>query len=47
MAIGQNPVGKIDKRPDKNYSTQVFYSQSIGATRMEEVKVVELLCQED
>ncbi|MCD6149721.1 hypothetical protein J7J13_02960 [bacterium] len=47
MAVGQNPVGKIDKRPDKNYSTQVFYSQSLGATRMEEVKVVELLCQED
>jgi len=46
MAVGQNPVGKIDKRPDKNYSTQVFYSQSLGATRMEEVKVVELLCAE-
>ena len=47
LAVGQNPIGKIDRRPDKNYSTQVFYSQSLGATRMEEEKVVELLCQED
>jgi len=46
LAIGQNPTGRISERDDKNYSTQVFYSQSIGVTRMEEVKVVELLCQE-
>lgn len=47
LAMGQNPTGKVDKRPDKNYSTQVFYSQSLGTTRMEEVKVVEVICQED
>jgi hypothetical protein len=46
MAVGQNPTAKISERDDKNYSTQVFYSQSIGTTRMEEVKVVEVICQE-
>lgn len=47
LAVGQNPIGKIDQRADKNYSTQVYYSQAIGATRMEEKKVVEVICQED
>lgn len=47
LAVGQNPIGKIDQRPDKNYSTQVYYSMAIGATRMEEVKVVEIIAQED
>jgi len=47
LAVGQNPIGKIDMRADKNYSTQVYYSMAIGATRMEEKKVVEVICQED
>lgn len=47
LAVGQNPIGKIGERADKNYSTQVYYSQAIGATRMEEKKVVEVICQED
>jgi len=46
LAVGQNPIGKIDQRPDKNYSTQVYYSMAIGATRMEEAKIVEVICQE-
>jgi len=47
LAVGQNPIGKIEQRADKNYSTQVYYSMAIGATRMEEKKVVEVICQED
>lgn len=47
LALGQNPVGKIEDRPDKNYSTQVYYSMAIGGTRMEEKKIVEVICQED
>lgn len=46
LAIGQDTKAQISERPDKNYSTQVFYSQSIGAVRMEEKKVVEVLCLE-
>jgi hypothetical protein len=44
LAVGENPTGKISERDDKNYSTQVFYSQSMGTTRMEEKKVVEVMC---
>ena len=36
----------IGKRADKGYSTQVYYCMSIGATRMEEEKVVEVACDE-
>jgi hypothetical protein len=46
LAIGEDMVGKIDPRPDKSYSTQVYARMSIGATRMEEVKVVAVLCTE-
>ena len=44
LGLGQDAEGKIDERPDKNYSTQVYYSMCIGATRMEEVKVVQIDC---
>lgn len=47
LAMGENPTGRISERDDKNYSTQVFYSQSLGTTRMEEKKVIEIICQED
>ena len=46
LAIGKEPAVRIDERADKSYSTQVFYSQAIGATRMEEAKVVEIACNE-
>jgi hypothetical protein len=46
LAIGADVKGRIDERADKSYSTQVFASMSIGATRMEEEKVVEILCSE-
>jgi len=46
LAVGKEPVPRIDERPDKNYSTQVFYSEAVGATRMEEKKIVEVICQE-
>ena len=43
LAIGEEPNGRISERDDKNYSTQVFMSMDIGATRMDEIGVVELL----
>jgi len=46
LGVGMSPVAKIDPRSDKNYATQVFYSMAIGATRMEEDKVVEIACVE-
>ncbi len=44
LGVGKEATGKIDLRPDKNYATQVFYSMTIGAVRMEEKKVVEISC---
>jgi len=46
LATGKDATSKISEMPTKNYSTQVFYSQTIGATRMEEEKVVEIACAE-
>ena len=46
LAIGQDVLARIDERADKSYSTQVYYAMSIGATRMEEEKVVQIACDE-
>lgn len=46
LGVGSDATSKISERADKNYATQVFYSMSIGATRMEEERVLEILCTE-
>ena len=46
LAVGKEPAARIDERADKSYATQIYYCQSIGATRMEESKVVEIACNE-
>jgi hypothetical protein len=37
---------RIDQRADKSYATQVYVKGTFGATRTEEKKVVEILCDE-
>ena len=46
LAVGQAVKARISERDDKSYSTQAYAEMSIGATRMEEVKVVQILCSE-
>ena len=46
MGVGKDIVSKIDERADKSYSMQVYYCAQFGATRMEEDKVVSILCDE-
>lgn len=46
LATGQNEEAKIDQLPGKNYSTQVFARMTRGAVRMEEEKVVGVICSE-
>ncbi len=46
LAVGKEPTARIDERSDKSYATQVYYCQSVGSTRMEEAKVVEIACTE-
>jgi hypothetical protein len=44
--MGSDITTRISERDDKNYATQVFLSMTIGATRIEDEKVVEVACQE-
>jgi hypothetical protein len=46
LGVGKDVNARIDERADKSYATQVYYCMSIGATRMEEAKVVEVQCTE-
>ena len=46
LGIGKDISARIDERADKSYATQVYYCQTIGATRMEKVKVVPIIAIE-
>ena len=46
LGIGKDVNARIDERADKSYDTQVYYCMSIGATRMEQAKVLGIVCQE-
>ena len=46
LAMGKEPSARIDERSDKSYATQVYYCMTLGASRMEESKVVEIACSE-
>ncbi len=46
LALGKDINAQVAPRADKSFATQVYASMSIGATRMEEEKVVEVLCKD-
>jgi len=46
LALGKDVMSRIEERSDKGYATQVYYCMSIGATRMEEEKVVSIEAHE-
>jgi hypothetical protein len=46
LTVGSDVVSKIGERADKSYAMQVYCRMSIGATRMEEAKVCEVICSE-
>ena len=46
LALAEDITVKVSERDDKNYSTQVYVEMDLGATRMEEVKVVKVQCTE-
>ena len=46
LAMNGTPNIRISERSDKNYSTQVFVECSIGSTRIEDEKVVQIDCDE-
>lgn len=47
LAVAQDVKGRIAERPDKSHSMQVYAEMGIGATRMEEDKFLEIICDED
>lgn len=46
LAISQEVQSFIDRLPNKNQAIQVYLAMGLGATRLEEVKVVEIICRE-
>lgn len=42
LAIGQEIVTRVSERPDKNYSVQIYLSMALGATRVEDEKIVQI-----
>jgi len=46
LSTGEDFTTKMSERDDKGYAMQVYARMSIGATRMEEEKVVEVICKE-
>lgn len=46
LGVWDDLNGSIDKRPDKRNAWQVMLTGSFGATRLEEGKVIEVLCVE-
>lgn len=46
LSVGEDMLSRIDERADKSYAWQVYARMSVGAVRMEEVKVVQAYCQE-
>lgn len=42
LAISQNPTGRVTERADKRFSTYVYYKTSVGASRLEEEKVMQI-----
>lgn len=45
LGMNEGMVGRIDERQDKSYDTQVYASMDLGGVRMEEAKVVEVICK--
>lgn len=46
LSIGEDMQSRVSERDDKSYATQAYARMSLGAVRMEEVKVQEILCTE-
>ena len=46
LGLGQDITARIDPIPAKNYAVQVYASMDIGATRMQEEKIVQIDCLE-
>jgi len=46
LSVGEDIVTRVTERADKSYATQPYARMSIGATRMQEVEVVSVACDQ-
>ena len=46
LALGKDVVTRIDERSDKGYATQVYVCMTMGATRLEDEKVITIQAHE-
>lgn len=46
LGVWNDVTGRVTERDDKSYATQVYAKMTVGATRTEEKKVVEIKCSE-
>jgi hypothetical protein len=46
LGIARDIQGRMAERPDKRFSMYVYTDQAIGASRLEEAKLVEIPCSE-
>jgi hypothetical protein len=46
LGIGEDIKGRIDEIPAKHYAKQIYASMTMGCARLEEAKVVEVMCLE-
>ena len=46
LAIQKDIEGRIDERVDKNYAWQVYAKMCMGATRLEENRIIQIACTE-
>lgn len=46
LGVGAEVMTRVTERADKSYALQPYARMSIGATRVEDAKVVEIACQE-
>lgn len=46
LSVGKEIMSKIEPNMNKHYAVQVYCKMGMGAARLEEVKVVEIICSE-
>jgi hypothetical protein len=45
LCVWEDIVARISERPDKRFSQYIYYRMTVGATRLEEERVVQIMCQ--
>jgi hypothetical protein len=44
LGVWNDVETSIDRRPDKRNAVQVYCTETVGATRIEEKRVVQIVC---